>query len=103
MEPHGMEMILVMVLVAVAQVVVMVLAVVLVPTQIVDVVEVAVLVNVDMHVPAEHVGQNVKEINQQLILPDVEPRTAAAAVMQIVQISVLTVAPAVTHHVPEVA
>ena len=79
------------------------LAVALVVAQIVDVVKVAVLVNVDMRVPAERVGQNVKEINQQLILPVVEQKTAVVDVKQIALINVLTVAPAATHHVPEVA
>lgn len=96
MEAHCMEMILVtvgLVVVleeapAVAPVVVSV--VVLVPPQSVDA-EIHVPVDADMRVPAEHAGKNAKEINQQPILPVAGARTAVEGVMQIAQISVLTV------------
>ena len=94
MEAHGMEMILVAVAPvgaqdpAVAPVVVSV--VVLVPAQSVDA-EIHVPVDADMRVPAEHAGKNAKEINQQPILPVAGARTAVEGVMQIAQISVLTV------------
>ena len=80
MEAHGMEMILVTVG----------LVVVLVPPQSVDA-EIHVPVDADMRVPAEHAGKNAKEINQQPILPVAGARTAVEGVMQIAQISVLTV------------
>lgn len=87
MEPHGLEMILVTVALVVA-LVVAALVVALAPPQSVDAVEVAALVNAGMRVPPEHVEKNVKEIKQRLILTVVEPVTAVAGAMQIVQISV---------------
>ena len=95
MEAHGMAMILVAVdlVVALEEVLVvapvMVSVVVLVPPQSVDA-EQHVLVDADTHVPAEHAEKNAKEINQRLILPVAEKRTAVGGVMQIAQISVLT-------------
>ena len=95
MEAHGMAMILVAVdlVVALEEVLVvapvMVSVVVLVPPQSVDA-EQHVLVDADTHVPAEHAEKSAKEINQRLILPVAEKRTAVGGVMQIAQISVLT-------------